>query len=38
MQFHPIMYVADQCAERAFFELFGLERLYEGAERCLASI
>jgi hypothetical protein len=32
MQLHPIMYVADQYAERAFYELFGFERLYEGPE------
>src|ERR1700761_1756239 len=32
MQLHPIMYVADQYAERAFYELFGFERTYEGEE------
>jgi len=32
MQLHPIMYVADQYAERDFYELFGFERLYEGDE------
>jgi hypothetical protein len=32
MQLHPIMYVADQYAERAFYELFGFERIYEGDE------
>ena len=32
MQLHPIMYVADQYAERSFYELFGFERLYEGDE------
>ena len=26
------MYVADQYAERDFYELFGFERLYEGDE------
>jgi catechol 2,3-dioxygenase-like lactoylglutathione lyase family enzyme len=32
MQLHPIMYVADQYAERSFYELFGFERVYEGEE------
>ena len=32
MQLHPIMYVADQYAERGFYELFGFERVYEGDE------
>lgn len=32
MQLHPIMYVADQYAERSFYELFGFERIYEGDE------
>jgi hypothetical protein len=32
MQLHPIMYVADQYAERSFYELFGFERTYEGKE------
>ncbi|HEY0938432.1 MAG TPA: VOC family protein [Trebonia sp.] len=32
MQLHPIMYVADQYAERSFYELFGFERVYEGDE------
>ena len=32
MELHPIMYVADQYAERAFYELFGFERVYEGDE------
>jgi hypothetical protein len=32
MQLHPIMYVADQYAEREFYELFGFERVYEGDE------
>lgn len=32
MQLHPIMYVADQYAEREFYERFGFERLYEGDE------
>ena len=32
MQLHPIMYVADQYAEREFYELFGFERHYEGEE------
>jgi catechol 2,3-dioxygenase-like lactoylglutathione lyase family enzyme len=32
MQLHPIMYVADQYAERDFYELFGFERIYEGDE------
>jgi hypothetical protein len=32
MQLHPIMYVADQYAERSFDELFGFERVYEGDE------
>lgn len=32
MELHPIMYVPDQYAERAFYELFGLERVYEGDE------
>ena len=32
MQLHPIMYVADQYAERSFYELFGFERTYEGEE------
>ena len=32
MQLHPIMYVADQYAEREFYELFGFERHYEGDE------
>ncbi len=32
MELHPIMYVADQYAEREFYELFGFERTYEGPE------
>src|ERR1700761_3848116 len=32
MQLHPILDVADQYAERAFYELFGFERTYEGEE------
>jgi len=32
MQLHPIMYVADQYAERSFYELFGFQRVYEGDE------
>lgn len=32
MQLHPIMYVADQYAEREFYLLFGFEHLYEGDE------
>jgi hypothetical protein len=32
MQLHPIMYVGDQYLERAFYELFGFERVYEGDE------
>jgi hypothetical protein len=32
MQLHPIMYVADQYAERSFYELFGFGRAYEGEE------
>jgi hypothetical protein len=32
MELHPIMYVADQYAERSFYELFGFERVYEGDE------
>lgn len=32
VQLHPIMYVADQYAERQFYELFGFERVYEGDE------
>ena len=32
MQLHPIMYVADQCAERSFRELSGFEQVYEGEE------
>jgi hypothetical protein len=32
MELHPIMYVADQYAERDFYELCGFERLYEGEE------
>jgi hypothetical protein len=32
MELHPIMYVADQYAEREFYELFGFERVYEGDE------
>jgi hypothetical protein len=32
LQLHPIMYVADQYAERSFYELFGFERAYEGEE------
>ena len=32
MQLHPIMYVADQYAERSFYELFGFDRVYEGEE------
>lgn len=32
MQLHSIMYVADQYAERSFYELFGFERLCEGDE------
>jgi hypothetical protein len=32
MELHPIMYVADQYAERDFYELFGFERHYEGDE------
>jgi hypothetical protein len=32
MELHPIMYVHDQYAERAFYELFGFQRHYEGPE------
>jgi hypothetical protein len=32
MELHPIMYVADQYAEREFYERFGFERVYEGDE------
>jgi hypothetical protein len=32
MELYPIMYVADQYAERDFYELFGFERHYEGDE------
>jgi hypothetical protein len=32
VQLHPIMYVADQYAERSFYELFGFRRVYEGDE------
>ena len=32
MQLHPIMYVADQYAERSFYELLGFQRVYEGDE------
>lgn len=32
MELHPIMYVADQYAERSFYELFGFGRVYEGDE------
>jgi hypothetical protein len=32
VQLHPIMYVADQYAERSFYELFGFQREYEGDE------
>ena len=32
VQLHPIMYVADQYAERSFYELFGFHRVYEGDE------
>lgn len=32
MELHPIMYVPDQYVERAFYELFGFERHYEGDE------
>jgi hypothetical protein len=32
VQLHPIMYVSDQYAERAFYELFGFQRWYEGEE------
>lgn len=32
MKLHPIMFVGDQYAERAFYELFGFERHYEGDE------
>jgi Glyoxalase/Bleomycin resistance protein/Dioxygenase superfamily len=32
MQLHPIIYVADQYAERDFYELFGFERHCEGDE------
>jgi hypothetical protein len=32
MELHPIMYVADQYAERDFYELLGFERYYEGDE------
>jgi catechol 2,3-dioxygenase-like lactoylglutathione lyase family enzyme len=32
MELHPIMYVADQYAERDFYERFGFERVYEGEE------
>src|SRR5215468_294005 len=32
VQLHPIMYVADQYAERSFYELFGFQRVYEGDE------
>jgi len=30
VQLHPIMYVADQYAERAFYEMFGFQRVHEG--------
>jgi hypothetical protein len=32
MQLHPILYVADQYAERSFYELFGFACVYEGEE------
>jgi hypothetical protein len=32
MQLHPIMYVADQFAERRFYALFGFATVYEGEE------
>ena len=32
VQLHPIMYVAGPYAERAFYELFGFQRVYEGDE------
>lgn len=32
MQLHPIMYVPDQYAERAFYALFGFTTYYEGEE------
>jgi len=32
MQLHPIVYVPDPYAERAFYEAFGFERTYEGDE------
>ncbi len=32
MQLHPIMYVADQYAEREFYVLFGFTTRYEGEE------
>jgi hypothetical protein len=32
MQLHPIMYVTDQYAERAFYGLFGFTTRYEGDE------
>lgn len=32
MQLHPLMHVADQYAERLFYELFGFQRVYEGDE------
>ena len=32
MQLHPIMYVADQYAERTFYECLGFELHYEGSE------
>jgi hypothetical protein len=32
MELHPIMYVADQYAERDFYKLLGFEHEYEGDE------
>jgi hypothetical protein len=32
MELHPIMYVADQYAERDFYKLLGFEHQYEGDE------
>jgi hypothetical protein len=32
MQLHPIIYVADQYAERDFYARFGFETVYEGDE------
>lgn len=32
MQLHPVMYVADQYAERDFYKLFRIELIYEGDE------